>query len=420
MNPNDNKESYYAGFLFLLWPFLALVSAFRNYRKPWAKNILWAFIAFYGFTFGVVEGSRADIVRYIASFQDWYTESVSLVGAVEYFWASRNLDILNLTIQITVSRFTDNPAMLTLAYATVFGFFFSRNMWYILDRMQGNMLLITVLLFICFFFIVPIWNINGFRMWTATHVFLYGMLPYLFENRKDKIWIACSSVLVHFSFIIPVFIFIGYMIAGNWLTVYFGIFIVSFFISEIDLGVINTYVEAYTPERFQERTETYRQEGPELEGMPVAEEGFQRNWYMRWYQRGLRWAIAGYMIAIFLSSGRKFIKERPGMHNLFCFSLLFFGFANMVSSLPSLGRFLSVASLFAMALIIFYVQYRHDDKIIQRAVLVSLPALFLFILVSIRVGLLSVSATSILGNPIIALFTAGENISLEAFLRMLL
>jgi len=414
------KESYYAGFLFLIWPFLSLVTAFKNYNKPWAKNILWAFIAFYGFTFGVVPGSEADIVRYIAGFQNWYTQRIGFVEAVEYFLSTRNLDVLNFTIQITLSRFTDNQAMLTLTYALFFGYFFSRNIWYLLDHMEGRLMFFTILLLTCFFFIVPIWNINGFRMWTATHIFLYGLLPYLFENRKDKLWVSFSSILVHFSFIIPLTILVGYMIAGNWLALYFGIYVVSFFISEIDIGFINQYVEAYTPERFQERTVYYRVEGSDLEGLPTAEQSFQRNWYMRWYQPGLRWAIAACMFVIFLGSGRKFIQERPGLCNLFCFSLLFFSFANIVSSLPSLGRFLSLAMLIAMACIILYAQQRPEDKQIRYVIVASLPALFLFILVSIRVGLLSVSATSILGNPIIALFTTGENISLEAFLRMLL
>jgi len=50
---------------------------------------------------------------------------------------------------------------------------------------------------------------------------------------------------------------------------------------------------------------------------------------------------------------------------------------------------------------------------------IAFPALLLFILVSLRLGLLAVSATAILGNPLIAFFTAGDTVPMNDFLMAL-
>jgi hypothetical protein len=56
----------------------------------------------------------------------------------------------------------------------------------------------------------------------------------------------------------------------------------------------------------------------------------------------------------------------------------------------------------------------------ERFVWVTTPALLLFIVVAFRVGLYSMSATAVLGNPVIAMFFMGEHISLNDVLKMIL
>ena len=66
MEQYNSKEGFYSAILFLIWPLLALALAFRNYRSSWAKNMLWAFVAFYGFCFAIgAENEGGDIVRYV-------------------------------------------------------------------------------------------------------------------------------------------------------------------------------------------------------------------------------------------------------------------------------------------------------------------------------------------------------------------
>jgi len=417
MEQYNNKEGFYSAILFLVWPLLALASAFKNYRSSWAKNMLWAFVAFYGFCFAIgVENEGGDIVRYVAEFQSLHGKEITLTGAYNYFLKSGEIDIARTFIAIVLSRFTDSQSILTLVYGIIFGFFFSRNMWFVLEHFRGKIRPITILLFVCFFLIVPIWDMNGFRMWTAAHIFIYGLLPYLYEDNKRGLIIASLSILVHFSFLVPISLLYVYILAGNRLTLYFIFFLMTFFISEINLSAFNNLIEGYAPQIIEQRTapyrskeyvENYREDRPTM------------NWYAMWYNNALKWSIMGFLVILFFK-GRTFFAQHRRWLNLFSFTLLFYGMANLLSSLPSGGRFVAVANLAAVALILLYVQNREHEVVMKRFIIAAFPALLLFVVVSFRTGMYSMSATAILGNPFIALFFTGEHISVNDVMRMIL
>lgn len=412
-HPKD-KTGFYAWLLFLVWPFIATVSAFRNYDKKWAKNIFWGFCAFYGFAFAIgSESQGSDIVRYVASYQSLHGTEVDVVS---YITQEGRADYFRYIIAAILSRFTDSQPALTLVYGTIFGFFFSRNMWYILERLKGNLLPVTVILLVCFFLVNPIWRINGVRMWTATHIFLYGLLPFLCEGKRKGVLISAASILVHFSFVVPVTVLMAYVFLGNRLTAYYAFFISTLFIAEIDISTFNEYAERFLPEVFQDRSESYRREGA-VEEFRTGES--ENRWYAIWSGPALRYAIMGFLSILYFRS-RTFFEGNRALMNLFCFALLFYGVASLMSSIPSGGRFLVLANLCALALIILYLQNQPRERFMQRYIYVTLPLLLLFIIVSIRSGLYFTGATTIMGNPLIALLTSGDNISLNDVMRMIL
>ncbi len=420
MNLNYKRNYFYAMLAFLLSPFLSAVAAFRSYKSPWAKNLFWAFCAFYGYTFAIgAESSESDIVRYVAELQALYPIRMTFSKAIEYFMHSGEVDILRTFIAITVSRFTDSQAVLTLIYGTIFGFFFSRNIWYVLERLDGKILPVTILLLACFFLVNPIWKINTFRMWTAAHIFIFGLLPYLCEGKKKGIWIACSSILVHFAFLVPILLLFGYMFLGNRLTLYFIFFVSTFFISGVNMVVFNQYTESFMPEVVQERTSSYRSESAVVKQRGPSSGDNNRVWYARWYRTALNWSLSGFMIIFYLKN-RKFIQSNKAWLSLVSFTLLLYGTGNILGFIPSGGRYLTLAFLLALVVSIFYVQNIAREKVLKRYIYLCAPALLLYVIVSLRIGLYSLSATSILGNPLIALVTAGENYSLNDFLKMLL
>lgn len=417
---NDSKQGFYAYILFLIWPFLATATAFKNYKKSWAKNIFWLFCIFYGLTFAMgAESEGSDIVRYVAEYQELHIEEMTYSSAVEYYQESGEIDVARTIIAIGLSRFTDSQPVLTMFYGILFGFFFSRNLWYIMERLQGRLLPITILLLACFFLSNPIWKINGFRMWTAAHMFIFGLLPFLCEGKARYLWVSFLSLAVHFSMLVPIGVLIGYMMLGNRLYLYFGVFLFTYFFAELDISAFNNVMEAYAPEALQERTSSYRTEGPDRPGMEVASQGGGTRWYASWYGRALRYSIAALLIGLFVT-GRKFFAEHKYWMNLFCFVLCMYSAANILTALPSGSRFFTFAEMSALALLILYIQNVPREKVMKRFIIAVSPGLVLFALVAFRIGLYSMSATAILGNPVVAYFMFEEYISLNDFLRSLL
>src|SRR5699024_6267446 len=147
----NSKNGFYSAILFLIWPLLSLISAFRNHRSSWAKNLLWAFVAFYGLSFAIGGGNQgSDIVRYVAEVKRLHARQMTVEDMWVYYQQRGEIDILRTLIAVVVSRVTDSQTVLTLVYGIIFGFFFSRNIWYVMERLEGKIRPATILLFSCF------------------------------------------------------------------------------------------------------------------------------------------------------------------------------------------------------------------------------------------------------------------------------
>jgi hypothetical protein len=81
---------------------------------------------------------------------------------------------------------------------------------------------------------------------------------------------------------------------------------------------------------------------------------------------------------------------------------------------------MTIAHLCALAVIALYVQNRPGEKVMNRFIYLATPALLLYIVVEFRVSLLSMSASVIMGNPLLAILSTGDHISLNDVLKMIL
>lgn len=412
-------------FIFLMLPFFASITALKNYRAPWAKNVVWAFVVFYGFTFAVAKESiDADINRYVDDLKEMYARSLSFYDVLEVVKESGEADILRTLIAIVVSRFSQSASVLTAVYGFIFGFFFSRSLWYIIDRLQGRLKGLTVFFLLVFFLVNPIWNINGFRFNTAAWVFVYGALPYLYENKKSKLIFCFASLLVHFSFLFLIAFLAIYLLAGNRKNVYFAFFIASVFISNINIGQFNTFLENSLPEVFLERSKNYREEDRVDEfresdkSIKIEKETgkyIQKNWYAVYYLRCLYWSLTLLLIGMYIF-GKNIFAGSKWLLNGYCFSLLLFGAGNIMQSLPSGERYLMISSLITVSVVIFYIQNQFYEKYISKITVIAMPLLLLYIIVSLRNGLYTISVNTLIGNPFFALLT-DYNLSLNDIIK---
>jgi hypothetical protein len=400
--------------LFLVHPFTMLLVALRSLRGRHLPNVLWAFTIFYSMSIGLEKDSTSDIVRYIAQVEQLHHSTFTLQTAYEYYINSGEVDIIRTVLSILISRFTDNGYILVILFGVLFGFFFSRNITFVICRLDGGLKAITLLLLFILFLLVPFWEINGFRFWTATHVFLFGLLPFVFDgNKRRLIWCVITPFVFHFSFLIPLVVLAIFLLVGNRHMLLFGFFVFSIFFSEINLDRLNNVTEKYVPRKFADRSANYR--------TYEAVERYQEwdvgvSWHARYYRSALHWSLCMFLIVLYWKS-RHFIFKDRRMLRLLSFIFLMYGVANFLSKLPSGGRFVTLASMLTVAFLIVYIQNNHQERLMRQLIPWTYPLLILFVVVATRIGFYQMSITTLFGNPFIAMFTIGENIPLEVFIK---
>lgn len=405
MSSKNNVNKKNSILLFLLWPFFALVYAIRNYKASWAKDIVWFFVIFYGFTMTIHNDpnseSTADANRYRDKFTMMAARDITWeeLTATFYDTEEQSLDIIEAIIIFLLSRVTANTNVLFAVFGLIFGYFYSRNIWFLIDRVRHKIVPANIPIIVTFAFIVGISGINGFRFWTATHMFLFGVLPFLFSGKKKYLWVSALAVLMHFSFLLPLGILGIYLLAGNRTILYFVILITTFFIKELDLTQVGDFLTINLPDIFLPKVKSYTNvdyaEGLQQQLINV-------NWYVKLYSEALKWSVVIFLIVIFIT-GQKFLSKNRNYNSLFSFTLLFYSVANILSLVPSGDRFLSLSNLFAVALIFFYVQFAPRGKALKRLIPVAVPALALFSIVSIRIAFDFMGFFSVFGNPLLSM-----------------
>ncbi len=383
---------------FLFSPFIGFIQALNHNKKDWAKNSVWLFVIFYGFT--MCHPEIMDSSRTIARLQELYNTPLSWdVFIVNFYNADTGIiDVYEPLVTYFLSLFTESGNILFAVFGIVYGYFYSRNIWLLLDlakEVKRNKLF--WLLLISFSCVIGFWNLNGVRMWTAAQVFFYGGFLYLVHGNKKGLLIAISSVLIHFSFVLPVGVLLIYtFIKIPWRFLYF-VFIASFFISSLNVEAVRNLLESNLPEVLLPRVQSYTSD----EYVEVINELNSRgNWYVGFYGQSLSWYLVALFTIIYFSKLKNSAYDKS-FSNLFGFSLLFLSVGNITSLLPSGGRYLIIAQLFGMAVLFFYFVVYPDKRYIKWATLFS-PLLVFFIIVSIRTSFDTITLLTVFGNPILA------------------
>lgn len=402
---SQRREELYFYFSFLIWPFGTLLLSLKNWRKSLSQNVFWLFCVFFGFTFVIAEEGGADSARYAAWLAQYAHSEMNLKELWQSFYADSSgyVDILQPLVTYLVSRFTDNPVILFTVFGLIFGYFYARNIWYILDRIPGGITLVLGVFILTFVLLNPIWNINGFRMWTAAQIFLYGTMPYLIEGkRKGLIWVVVS-VFVHFSFLFPVTVLGLFLVSKNKIHFYLGFFIISSFVKELDLGLVRESL-SFLPGFLQPRVSGYTN----IDYAVFRADRMQMaNWYVNFSEQGIKWAVYIAVLTIyffFLAS----LKQRKDLFTLFCFSLLIYSFANIFSLVPSGGRMMVVANSFIYAFFVLFFARYHKNRGLNLLKAIIIPLLLLYCMVGIRIGMDYYGLMTLIGNPILAvIYTEG-------------
>ncbi len=428
MQAGSNNAST-ATMLTLLFPFAGIVYTLNHWWESWAKNTFWLACIYLGAVFiywpeGTLFGEGADGGRYAMSLIKMYNSSITVNNILGQYLINENtMDLYQQLMTFFISRFTDNGHVLFAAFAFVFGFFYSRNIWYILEKLPNERLGYLFILVTLYFLVCPITQINGVRMWTALHVFVYAMMPYLLEYDRSKLWWLFITPLIHFSYLYVAllaiaYVFLPYKIKTQnsfFITIAYIVFFISLMVNSINLSSVSSMLAEYSPEAYEGRINGYvNQDLADRNAAALA----LGNWYVAGSGIIKGWCYNILLLLLYPCLKRNF-DYNDSLWNLYVFTLLFGAFANVGSLIPAGGRFQLVAQMFKVPLILIVAmdipfQDRFKGYLNIALVLLLIPFVF-----DIRCLFDYFSITAVAGN-FFTLFFWENNVPLITYIKELL
>ena len=394
------SNTIYIFFVFLFSPLLALIISIKNYKEVWAKNIVLLFSGFYAFMF-VIGNAGSDINRYKARFEKQIDLKISLSEYIKLLFKEDNLDFLQPLLSYIVSNFTSDFRIFLLLIGLIFGFFLSRNIWYVISTVNYKPRWFSILFILVFSFIYAIWDINVMRFTLAAHIFFYGVFNVLVRKNNWGYLFALISIFMHFSFMIALFLFIIYKLLGsNFVKIYFLLFIFSFITSELNLSVVKEQM-SILPQNLIEKSDDYLNEDYKER---KEEFNSNKNFRGKFYQSSLKWSVGILMTFVYFKRNKKRNVNLNIEKDLLSFCLFFIGIFNILSSIPSMNRFQFVSYLFAFALFCMHFSKFTKSKDI-RIIYLVLPLILFYFIMKLRIGLEFTGIFTILGGAGTAFFS---------------
>lgn len=403
-----------SGILFLVSPLLYLIHAVKRFDNESFSKAVWLFVIYYGATFAVgVESKGQDILEYFELTKFFANEINSVSEGLSYYMKLGDIDFVRYLLAFIISRVSINFQFMVICFAFIYGYFFSKALKEVYGRFSRSSSGLNILLITAIVLIIPIWSINGFRFWCASLVYLCGLFGFFWNKSNRSLLLMSSCIFFHFALLAPVLMVFIFIALPKRLDLYFGVFILSLFYNQFDLQEVSSIFSSFAPDQFVSRTSGYLnvERAEFLQKMET-----EVNWYAVWYLEALKWSSVILTISTYLLN-RKTLISSPFLRPLFALSLLISSFALFVYNIPSGQRFIYISAYLLFSTYINLsqnIEFKVPGKIIRSVVAVML---LLFITVSVRMGLYSISVNTILGNPIVALFTMNHNMAINDVLK---
>jgi hypothetical protein len=389
---------------FLLWPFGTLLYSLYNYRSEWSKNIIWLYTIFFGFTF-VIPTVETDAYVYARSLELMAQPGYSIRDLFSAYFSTGSgvLDIAQRLITFLVSRFTTDYRFLFAVFGIFMGYFISRVIWFLIDSRSNKIDFFSILILFAFSMVIGIWDIGGVRWNVAAVMFVFGLLKYLMHGNKRAIWIMAATIFVHWSFTMAFFVFLVYFVLGNRSLWYFGLFVISVVVADLNLDFVRELFNAYAPAPLLESRGSYLSEAYVEH---LAEDAEAAAWYYFGGAMALKWYLFAFA-GIFYLWGLKKIRESTEIVSLFNFTLLYYGIFNILSVIPSVMRFIE-AGFYLLLAVLFYSIGHMKGALSGIIRFVGVPVLLLYAIVRLRFGADYIGGWAIFGSPIFIYFTDND------------
>lgn len=399
----DSKNYF---LLFIIWPFIAFITALINYNTKEAKRVVYIFLVYYGLTF-VVGNVGNDAERYALLLRKNaelpFSDFFNIIGGL--YGSDTTVDIVQPLISFIVSRFTSHHSLLFASFAALFGFFYLKSINLLYERYYEQPGLNALIHLGFFAMILPIMSINGFRMWTATWIFFFGAYHVILYRNPVYLILTLSSCLVHYSFLAVNAVLIIYYFAGNRNFVYLPLAILSFILPNLVLPFFQS-IFGNLGGALKARANMYANDAVMLAKQESIE---QLAWFMKIGEDLLLYYLL--FGIIFIQVLHKNSMNDQSEKNLYSFLLLFLAFVNFGKVIPSFGgRFQVIFFMFATLFIFLYL-IKIPGRKINLLTLVGLFPMLLYVAIAFRQGSESINAwilTPGIGFPLLAPLSLAE------------
>ncbi len=358
---------------------------------------MWCFNIFLGLTFFFREDSDAQ--RYIAGLKEISSfETIDIFINYLQTDGKFRIDFLQPTISFFVSRFTVDGRVLYALFGLLFGFFYSRNIDLLLQKLNGSLKLELKLFLIFFACYLPFHQINGFRFNISIQIFIFGVLNFIILDKKRLGLISILlTILFHDAFLIAGMLFLVFLSLKNMRRSYhiiFFLYIISFFTAKLDLDLAGGYLENLEFVR-KDRLSYLNEENVELSKHEFSE----NNFYIKYKADLISFLVIVSVIWFYSRFSRVIIASKELM-DCFNLTLIFLIFVNFAVSIPIIARFAMVAHLsFAVMMFLFF----NSNKSIKSPgwfKILAIPIISLTSIVSIWDGFSYWSLSSFFSNAL--------------------
>lgn len=201
-------------------------------------------------------GSTSDVSTYVIDFLYAAGQKISFWAYFRSIPEAQQVDFYMPFMTWFVSRFSSNYRIFLGCLAMLNACFFAANVKYLLDRF--NIRGMGILLLAVFIFVPRIIMLTH-RWWMALQVFVYGLLPVLFEKKYWKLlWCIATPFIIHFSFIYPLIILaVVLFLPHKSLLPYVLIYFAAFLVDSLNFNAFIPFLSNYLDESVVNRTTSY-------------------------------------------------------------------------------------------------------------------------------------------------------------------
>lgn len=419
----SSKNAIVNSFVFsIISPFIALLESLSHIRTKSAKVTFFMFCVWIGAIFifnstntelshatvGTGDGSKTAL-----KFTEVHMQNPDLKTYYNNRDKHDSFDFFQLLSIFFLSKVSGNPRIWFIYVSFIYAFFWCNNIWIVLEHCEKPITWYCALFIGLLLLMLPITEgLNATRMNLAIQIFLFGLLPYLIDGNKKRIWVSFLCVLVHFSmFMALVLLLLFFFLPKRNITFFCILFIISFFINQLDLEMIKN-VLVYLPWGLGGRTEGY------LSDATIAQEEMwkQNSSFIYTLNKNITSYTPLILILSFLFKDKERLLRNTPWYHLLCFGLYFAAVANILALMPSGYRFLRISNFILFSWFLLTINNLNMNRFKPLLVLLS-PLIVYKLMFSLRIMIDYIGMEVFWGNFITTIFV-NDNTSISRFLGL--